>query len=82
MAILEGNRRDEEMKEVKNVYLPTDCRFCREHDYPPEGMTTQCKHCGGIFCFGHMNPDIHNCTYIIKGRVVSTSNSKKIEGGN
>jgi len=54
------------MKTEQHNYLPTDCKYCREHNYPPEGMTGQCEYCGNIYCFSHMNPDSHNCNYRIK----------------
>ena len=50
----------------KNSYLPTDCLYCKEKGFPPEGMTKQCEYCGGIYCFGHSLPRSHSCTYRIK----------------
>lgn len=37
------------------------CEKCEEMGYPQEGMTGMCEFCGGIYCFGHLNINRHNC---------------------
>jgi hypothetical protein len=61
-------------KEAVMKYLPTDCLFCKENNFPPEGMTGQCEYCGGIFCFGHLGYEVHKCSFRIKSPSKESTN--------
>ncbi len=44
------------------------CSECAKRNIPFDGMSIQCEFCGDIFCFGHANPQNHNCSERIKAQ--------------